>query len=72
MSKHQIIIVDNGLTEIQKIKLTSLEFKANKSIPTKWIYNAMDSQDLVDVVEDLELSRCLDGVHRKIKFGKRI
>lgn len=72
MSKHQIIIIDNGLTEEQKFRLTSLEFIANNSIPTKWIYRAMDTQDLIDIAEDLDISKCLEGVHREIKFGKKI
>lgn len=72
MYKCQITIIDNGLTEEQKLKLTSLEFKADNSIPTEWIYNAADTQDLVSVTEDLDLCKCLSKVARKFRFGKRV
>lgn len=71
MKKHQIIIVDKGtFTQGQKLTLTALEFKTDDSTPTRWIYRAMDIQDLVSVAEDLALIKCLDGIPYKIGWGE--
>ena len=53
MKGYKIVIVDSGLTKKQRCTLVSLSFKASNSLPTTWTYKAMDTPDLIDVIEDL-------------------
>ena len=67
MKGYKILIVDSGFTKKQRFTLVSLGFKAGNSLPAIWTYKAMDTPDLVDVTEDLELSKYLKGMPYKIK-----
>jgi hypothetical protein len=53
MKGYKIVIVDSGLTKKQRCTLVSLRFKSSNSLPTTWTYKAMDTPDLIDVIEDL-------------------
>ena len=53
MKGYKIVIVDSGLTKKQRGTLVSLGFKSSNSLPTTWTYKAMDTPDLIDVIEDL-------------------
>lgn len=53
MKGYKIVIVDSGFTKKQRGTLISLGFKSSTSLPTTWTYKAMDTPDLIDVIEDL-------------------
>lgn len=66
--KKTIVIKDEGtMTEEQKMKLCCLEFVADNPAPAVWTYKAMDLQNLVSTIEDLQEDPLLEGLTWKIK-----
>ena len=66
--KKTIIIKDEGtMTEEQKMKLCCLEFVADNPGLAVWTYKAMDLQDLVSTIEDLQEDPVLEGLTWRIK-----
>jgi len=53
---------DGSFTEEQRMKLVCLEFVADSPAPATWTYRAMDLQDLVSTIEDLQE---IDGLQDK-------
>ncbi len=66
--KKVIEIKDDGnFTERQKMKLACLDFVADGPAPATWTYRAMDLQDLVSTVEDLQEIEGLQDIPYKLK-----
>ena len=56
-----------NITIKQQKELQDLGFKrANYLAP--WVYKAQDTSDLVDIVEEMDFSKNLSSLQRKIKF----
>lgn len=61
---------DGNFTERQKMKLACLEFVADGPAPATWTYRAMDLQDLVDTIENLQEIDGLQDAPYRIKTRK--
>jgi len=69
--KKVIEIKDDGsFTETQKLKLACLDFVADGPAPAIWTYRAMDLQDLVSTVEDLQEIEGLQSIPYKLRTRK--
>ncbi len=67
MTTHIIEIKNDKLTEKQKFRLAVLEFRASDSTHVVWTYKAMDLQDLVSTIEDIQEAESLKDIVYKIK-----